>query len=209
MTIEIRAMQPSDEAAVADICYVTSPWGRDGRENLRHLVALRWCLHYLWHETEHCHVAVDTGLENKVVGYLICAPDTERQEAGFRQSTLHLVKAEIKRLAPRVGIERAKLEKEFFFLPTRNMGATARKVAEDYQAHLHIDIYPDHHRRGIGRLLFAAHEIHLRAIGCPGYHLGVSSSNQQAVQFYTAMGMTDMTHVGGPLNFGIIFAKAL
>lgn len=207
MPIEIRTMQLTDEDAVSEICFVTSKWGENAQEALRELVALRWCLHYLRYETAHCHVAVDTTMEQKVVGYLLCAPDTDQHEMAYQEMTLPLLKGEIKRLAPKIGVERVQLEKEFFFLPTNKMGAYARKVAEQYPAHIHINVYPSHHRMGIGRMLFAAHEAHLRKIGSPGYHLGVGSSNVQAVKFYSALGMVDMFHVGGPLNFGIIFAK--
>lgn len=209
MTIEIRTMQLADESAVSDICFSTSEWGKLGKEELRMLVALRWCLHYLWYETAHCHVAVDTAMDNTVVGYLLCAPDTDQQEMKYQEATLPLLKAEIKRLAPTIGVERVKLEKEFFFLSTNKMGERVRKVAAQFPAHIHIDIYPSHHRMGIGRMLFAAHEAHLREMGSPGYHLGVSAANEPAVKFYTALGMTDMVHLGGPLNFAIIFSKGL
>lgn len=209
MPIIIRPMQLADEEAVSEICYVTSPWGKDGKESLRRLVALRWAYHYIQYETSHCHVAVDTEANDAVVGYLLCAPDTRTQEWNFQRLTLPLIKEEIKRLQPLPGLDRLKLQKEFFFTPTEMLGLVVRKIMLEHPAHIHIDINPAYHRRGIGRMLFAAHEAHLRSIACPGYHLIVGSKNAQAVFFYTAMQMQDRAHVGGPFNFGIVFTKKL
>lgn len=208
MSIQIRRMQPADEAVVKDICFVTSDWGKHQQENVRELVALRWCSHYIHHETEHCHVAVDTE-QNKVVGYLLCAPNTFQQEARFRTDTLPALNAEIKRLQPKPGLDRFKLRKEFQFIATHWLGGNVKRILQQYPAHIHIDIYPSHHRLGIGRKLFAAHETHLRDIQVSGYHLIVGSSNETAVQFYQSMEMTEATHVGGKLNFGIVFVKKI
>ncbi len=118
MPIIIRPMQLADEAVVSDICYATSSWGKDGKESLRRLVALRWAYHYIHYETSHCHVAVDTEANDAVVGYLLCAANTRTQERDFQQLTLPLIKEEIRRLQPLPGLDRLKLQKEFFFTPT-------------------------------------------------------------------------------------------
>ena len=207
MSIEIRTLQLVDEEAIKDICFVTSAWGRDGKEELRDLIALRWCLHYLRYEKEHCHVAVDSEKEYAVVGYLLCALDTKQYEMDYKEKTLPLIDEEIKRLQPKPGLAQMKLKKDFFLSSKINLGAKVKKVIEEYPAHIHIDIYPSHHRRGIGRMLFSAHEEHLRKIGCEGYHLTVGTSNETAVRFYQAMGMKDTAHLGGKLNFGIVFTK--
>ncbi len=201
MGIEIRTMQLGDEPTIEDICYVTSPWGKDGKEELRHIVALRWAIHYVHHETGHCHVAVDTEEQNRVVGYLLSSPDTCRYDEDYQEKTLPLLKQEIKNLCGMNMVKRAKLEAEFSVFPTSMMLPKVKKLVEAFPAHIHIDIYPSHHRRGIGRMLFAAHEAHLKAIGCPGYHLFVGSSNETAVKFYASMGMTDQVHQVGSIMF--------
>lgn len=208
MSIQIRRMLPADEAAVKDICYVTSDWGKRQQENLRELVALRWCSHYIHHEREHCHVAVDME-SDQVVGYLLCAPNTQQQEIHFREVTQPLLNAEIYRLQPKPGLRRFRLRREFQFVNTQWLGGNVKRVLKQYPAHIHIDIYPSHHRLGIGRKLFAAHEAHLREIQVNGYHLIVGSSNETAVRFYRSMDMREATHVGGKLNFGIVFTKRI
>ena len=200
MTIEIRTMQLGDEPTIEDICYVTSPWGRDGKQELYHTVALRWAVHYVRHETEHCHVAIDTEEQDRVVGYLLCAPDTLRYDEEYEELTHPLLKASLKEAAKNP-VHRAKLAAEFSVFPVSKMGPKVKKLVEDFPAHIHIDIYPSHHRRGIGRMLFAAHEAHLKEIGCPGYHLGVGASNERAVKFYKALGMTDAIHQVGSIMF--------
>ena len=206
MTIKIRTMQVTDEEAIKDICYVTSGWGRDGKEELRDTIALRWATHYVRHETEHCFVAVDDELDGQVAGYLLCAPDTLQYDEEYKERTHPLLKEEIKQVSrgdrgtvdP---IKLAKLEAEFMVHPTSVMLPKVKKLIKTYPAHIHIDIYPSHHRRGIGRMLFAAHEEHLRSIGCPGYHLFVGADNETAVKFYTSMGMEDAVHQVGSIMF--------
>ena len=200
MAIEIRTMKMGDEPTVEDICYVTSPWGRDGKQELYHTVPLRWATHYVRHETAHCHVAVDTEEENRVVGYLLCAPDTLRYDREYEELTHPLLKASIKEAAKNP-VHLAKLTAEFSVILHAKMGPKVKKLVKEFPAHIHIDIYPSHHRRGIGRMLFAAHEAHLKEISCPGYHLGVGSSNERAVKFYTAMGMADAIHMVGSIMF--------
>ncbi|MEE4193790.1 MAG: GNAT family N-acetyltransferase [Anaerolineae bacterium] len=201
MSIQIRTMQLADEPTIVDICYVTSPWGRNGKQELYQTVALRWAIHYVRHETEHCHVAVDTEEDNRVVGYLLCAPDTLRYDQEYETLTHPLLKANLKAVGGNNLVKRGKLQAEFGVFSHSKMGPKVKKLIEEFPAHIHIDIYPSHHRRGIGRMLFSAHEAHLKAIGCPGYHLGVGTNNENAVKFYTSLGMTDAIHQVGSIMF--------
>ena len=201
MTIQIRTMQLTDEPVIEDICFVTSPWGRDGKQELYHTVALRWAIHYVRHETAHCHVAVDSEEDDRVVGYLLCAPDTFQYDLDYEEQTLPLLKASIKEASQGNPLKRAKFEAEFSVFPYNKMSPKVKKLITAYPAHIHIDIYPSHHRRGIGRMLFAAHEAHLKEIGSPGYHLFVGKTNTNAVKFYTSMGMDDPIHQVGSIMF--------
>jgi ribosomal protein S18 acetylase RimI-like enzyme len=201
MSIEIRTMQLGDEPTIEDICYVTSPWGRDGKQELHHAVALRWATHYVRHQTEHCHVAIDTEENNRVVGYLLCAPDTFQYDVDYEEHTHPLLKQSLHEASDGNLIKRAKLEAEFAVFPYGKMPAKVKGLIAQYPAHIHIDIYPSHHRRGIGRMLFDAHEAHLKEINCPGYHLFVGSSNENAARFYSALGMTDQVNQFGSIMF--------
>lgn len=201
MTIAIRTMQLNDEPVIEDICYVTSEWGKNGKEELRRIIGLRWAIHYVRYETAHCHVAVDLEENNRVVGYLLSAPDTSRYDEEFHEKTQPLLKAEIKRVSGANLLNRTKLEAEFLVYTTKQMLPKAKKLVAEFPAHMHIDIYPTHHRRGIGRMLFSAHEAHLKELGVPGYHLNVGGSNTNAVKFYIAMGMTDQLHQVGSIMF--------
>jgi ribosomal protein S18 acetylase RimI-like enzyme len=149
---------------------------------------------------------LDDELGGRVVGYLLCASDTLRYDEEYKEKTHPLLKEEIRKVS--MGdkgnvdpIKRAKLEAEFMVHPTSVMLPRVKKLVKAYPAHIHIDIYPSHHRRGIGRMLFAALENHLRSIGSPGYHLFVGASNETAVKFYTSMGMEDAVHQVGSIMF--------
>jgi len=201
MSIEIRTMQASDEFVIEDICYVTSPWGRDSKQELHYAVALRWAIHYVRLETVHCHVAIDTEQEHRVVGYLLSAPDTFAYDMEYEDRTHPELRKELKRVSGANLVKWAKLEAEFMVYPSSKKSAKVKKLISQFPAHMHIDIYPSHHRRGIGRMLFAAHEAHLKEIGCGGYHLFVGSNNANAVKFYSALGMTDQLNQVGSIMF--------
>ena len=61
-------------------------------------------------------------------------------------------------------------------------------VADDFPAHLHIDISEDFTGSGGGRMLMETLLARLRADGVAGVVFGVSAANERAVGFYEHMG---------------------
>jgi GNAT superfamily N-acetyltransferase len=62
------------------------------------------------------------------------------------------------------------------------------RVADDYPAHLHIDIQEDYTGGGNGRALMEAMITHLRRAGVAGVAFGVAPGNARAIGFYEHMG---------------------
>lgn len=80
-------------------------------------------------------------------------------------------------------------------------------VADEYPAHLHIDIAESCTGRGGGRMLMEALLARLRADGVRGVVFGVSAANERAVGFYRHMGFELLsTYSDGA---GLTFCKKL
>jgi ribosomal protein S18 acetylase RimI-like enzyme len=57
-----------------------------------------------------------------------------------------------------------------------------------YPSHLHINLLPRLQGQGCGRHLLAAWCSRAKELGSAGFHLGVSSTNSPALNFYKALG---------------------
>lgn len=77
------------------------------------------------------------------------------------------------------------------------------KWAEEYPAHLHIDLLPRVQGQGMGRKLMEAFLGRLRELGVPGVHLGTSWRNRQAMAFYEHLGFARLEDREGALVFGM------
>lgn len=64
-----------------------------------------------------------------------------------------------------------------------------------YPSHLHIDLLPRGQRRGYGRRMIEEVMGRLRDLGSPGAHLGVSTSNVPAHEFYRRLGFEELVRI--------------
>jgi ribosomal protein S18 acetylase RimI-like enzyme len=195
----IRTARLEDEPDLIEICHIT------GNTRVEpYLFGLRWCLDYLWHDTENCFVAVDLRT-NEVVGYIIGTLDSVAQVKRFNAVMLPRIKRHFKHI-------RNKTIHDFsFYLTNRfiNQGALNESFAE-YPAHLHINLLPEYQRGGIGGQLLSAYEDNLREKHIPGYHLGVAASNQGGISFYRKQGLDQLQNItkfGKPL--ALVFGRKL
>jgi ribosomal protein S18 acetylase RimI-like enzyme len=190
----IRTASPADEQEIINICHLTGDTNIDP-----YLLALRWCLDYLWHEPENCFVAAnrDTG---KIAGYIVGTLDSRWQEQRLTQVMLPRIKAHWRGLRPKtLALWRGYLTIRGSF---RN---PAGKIIAEYPAHLHINTHPDHQRAGIGGRLIQAYEQNLIQQSVKGYHLGVGGENQVGIAFYEKQGLSRLGHYPGFGKPSVIF----
>jgi ribosomal protein S18 acetylase RimI-like enzyme len=198
-TIGIRTARLEDEPDLIDICH------RTGNPRIEpYLFGLRWCLDYLWHDTENCFVAVDHNT-NRVVGYIIGTLDSAAQVKRFNSIMRPKIKRHFRHMRNKT------IHDLTFYVTNRfiNQGVLNNLFTE-YPAHLHINLLPEYQRGGIGGKLLSAYEDNLRKKGIPGYHLGVAASNQVGISFYRKQGLDQLQTIpkfGKPL--ALIFGRKL
>lgn len=75
--------------------------------------------------------------------------------------------------------------------------------ANEFPAHLHIDLLPVGQGKGQGALMIEQFLEALRAQGCAGMHLGVSPRNERALRFYPKLGFTEIESTASSIYFGL------
>jgi ribosomal protein S18 acetylase RimI-like enzyme len=182
--IHIRTAQLADEPDLVSICH------RTGHTRVApYLFGLRWCLDYLWHDTDNCFVAVDQQSDH-VVGYILGTLDSTAQVVRFYSVTFPKIKQYWKTMPNKTINDLA------FYVMIRLINQDVLKdLFTEYPAHLHINLYPEYQRHGIGAQLLAAYEENLRKKDIPGYHLGVAADNQVGISFYQKQGLAQLQKV--------------
>ena len=125
-------------------------------------------------------------------GYVLAAEDARAWRRDFEPWREQIVA-----LGPEYG-RRVEEELDFY-----------ESVADDYPAHLHIDIAENLTGQGGGRMLIEALLERLRSDGVHGVVLGVSAANERAVGFYRHMGFTELTQYGDGVEVGYAFCMRL
>jgi GNAT superfamily N-acetyltransferase len=74
-----------------------------------------------------------------------------------------------------------------------------------------VGIHPDHRRRGVGQLLYAAFEADCRRAGCQTLKAITTLGNEGSVRFHQALGwsMVESEDYAGPGRLRIVFTKTL
>jgi ribosomal protein S18 acetylase RimI-like enzyme len=78
-----------------------------------------------------------------------------------------------------------------------------------YPSHLHIDLLPRAQGRGYGRRMIETLLDKLRERGSPGVHLGLSTRNTGAFEFYQKLGFQELTRAGSGDSSCIYMGKRL
>ncbi|WP_299539251.1 GNAT family N-acetyltransferase [uncultured Streptomyces sp.] len=184
----VRAYRPDDRAALADICVRTADNGGDARHLYPDpdLMAALFAAPYAHLEPELTFV-LDDG-SGHAVGYVLGTSDTVAFAAAFREKWLPLVAG---RFPPPAGPA---------LTPAQEMAALLHRPEHmvhpllfDHPAHLHIDLLPDHQRRGHGRELMRVFLDALRARGVDAVHLSMLTANTPARAFYDRLGFYEIT----------------
>ncbi|MFD1747463.1 GNAT family N-acetyltransferase [Rhizobium helianthi] len=183
--VVIRNAQPSDEAAILDICLRTSDSGRDGSRHYTdaRLPGFVWALPYVRFCPENAFVLTQRGV---VMGYCVAAPDTSVYEDWLEAAWWPFLQEELRDFSAETA------EDETVLSYIRGTARTSADVTDRYPAHLHINLLPEAQNSGNGSALLRHQLDALRKLGVTGVHLGVNEHNEKVVGFYAKFGFVEI-----------------
>jgi GNAT superfamily N-acetyltransferase len=142
-------------------------------------------------EPGHCFV-VDNG-EGRAVGYIIGTADTSNFVKKYRE--IYIPYLETEGLHPPAPDEpfgwNENLPNALRFImhsPENLLHEDEPQLLLEFPAHLHIDILPEFHKRGLGRKLIDTFDKEVKKEGAQGLHLVMAVANVEAAKFYQHTG---------------------
>jgi ribosomal protein S18 acetylase RimI-like enzyme len=204
--LEIRPYQEPDEAAVRRICLLTGQNGGDATALYPDvdLLADIYAIPYTVLDPELCFVAVDGGTD-RVVGYIVGTADSARFARRFRDEWLPRVSD--RHQAPPEEPDRVNDAQGSMAWNLHHPWSDPR-LAEDYPAHLHIDLLPEAQGKGGGRALMETFLNAARKHGAGGVHLHVSLANTNARAFYARVGFAPLVLPGSEAFAGSLVVRS-
>ncbi len=180
-------------------CLLTGDAGKDGSERYRDpdLLGHVYVGPYLARGQGTQLVLVDKAGS---AGYLLSADDTLAFEAWAEAEWWPRLRARYPLPSPGATDPDAELIR-LIHSPPR----TPQALADEYPAHLHIDLQERARGTGLGRRLLERLLGDLRARGVPGVHLGVDDTNTNAIGFYGHLGFRELDAEPGGLIMGLRF----
>ncbi|MGV9773087.1 GNAT family N-acetyltransferase [Streptosporangium sp. NPDC003464] len=192
----VRPYHPGDRAALHDICVRTAHDGGDSRHIYPDLELMPsiFAAPYAFLEPELTFV-LDDG--DRAVGYVLGTADTAAFVGSFRSAWLPRMRERF----PALDGPPATPSETMIDLMYRPERMILPELAA-YPAHLHIDLLPDHQRKGHGRALMNAFLDALHHKGVPAVHLGMVTANTPARAFYDRLGFHEIPVADpGPLTY--------
>jgi GNAT superfamily N-acetyltransferase len=185
MTALVRPYAPSDFDAITRICLLTAEAGGDatGLYVSDDLMPDVFARPYVTFQPELAWV-VDAGAGAE--GYILGIADTRAFVEWFRREWVPVLAARYEHTEPVV--TKDDLIRHLGFWPERML----IPEADDYPAHLHIDLLPRLQGQGMGRRLIETLIAALRERGIPGLHLGLDAANTSARAFYDRLGFVEL-----------------
>ena len=198
MTRPIRSVRATDRDAVYEICLRTADAGDDGAHLYAdpELPGHVWAGPYVALEPERGFVVVDG--DDRAIGYVLAARDSREFEARLERQWWPDLRA---RYPLDVTRDRAGDRTAVHLIHHPPVADDA--IVAAHPSHLHIDLLPVAQGRGHGRRLVARLAASLRDAGSPGIHLGVSSRNRRAIDFYRHLGFAELVADDHHLVFGL------
>ena len=182
----LRPYRETDRAALFDVCVRTGYLGGDagGRYGDDDLLPSIFLAPYLDLEPDLAFV-VDDG--ERAVGYVVGTADTEEFVRRFRAEYLPTVADRFP--APS---DPPVTETDGMLALLHQPEHMLHPVFAGHPAHLHIDLLPDHQRRGFGRALMSRFLATLADRGVTGVHLSMVTANTGARPFYDRLGFAEL-----------------
>lgn len=186
-TVHLRRFQARDADALSRICLLTGIAGQDATGHFSHDMVLGdiYAVPYAVRDPRWSWVIAS---DTEVFGYLVATPDTNGFEDWFWSSWWPERDG-----AYRAGANEATLER---IDSLSNRRADAAVFADEFPAHLHINLLSSLRGGGWGRALIETLIAQLRAEGISGVHLVASLENANAQQFYERLGFERLEREG-------------
>ena len=185
MSLQIRQARPEDRAALFSICLLTADAGGDGSDLYSDpdYPGLIWSVPYLEFEPEHAFVLDDGGT---IMGYVVGTKNTRMFEQQLDTNWWPV-------LAEKYARREAVAKNDARILEyIRNPRHAKAPLADDYPAHLHINLLPAAQTGGWGRKMIEAELTSLKDAGAKALHLGLSLTNDRAYGFYKHIGLSEI-----------------
>lgn len=195
--MRVRPFRLGDEPALAEICTRTAHAGSDATGTLAddRLWGDLFVLPYVARHPDLAWVAeADDG---RVVGYIVGTDDTDAFDRWFRDEWWPRRRSRYERAG----------EKQIELLRSADERGRARQPhANEYPAHLHIDLLPEAQGSGLGRRLIETLLDQLARRDVRDLHLGVDPQNAGAAAFYERLGFARLPSRAGSVIYGIRIA---
>jgi ribosomal protein S18 acetylase RimI-like enzyme len=185
MSPQIRQARPEDRAALFSICLLTADAGGDGSALYSDpdYPGLIWSVPYLEFEPEHAFVLDDGGA---IMGYVVGTKNTRAFEQQLDADWWPV-------LAEKYAGRDAVAKNDGSVLEyIRHPKHAKTPLADDYPAHLHINLLPAAQTGGWGRKMIEAELASLKDAGAKALHLGLSLTNDRAFGFYKHIGLSEI-----------------
>lgn len=191
----IRPFHFSDLYMLYRICLLTGADGEDASgtiddEILGHFFAAPYAVL----EPERCHILTVKGAP---AGYILGTGDST--EFARRCESDWWPRLRDKYPLPTDG----DLSREAMLIRAIHRGYEAPDCAEEYPAHLHIDLLPEAQNRGNGSRLLMVFIEQLQQHKISGLHLGVSKGNNRAMAWYPKFGFQVVEETDSGVTFGL------
>jgi ribosomal protein S18 acetylase RimI-like enzyme len=182
----IRPATKADEAALSNLCLLTSNAGTSAKDLHADpaLPGLIFSLPYVNLESTWSFVLDDNG---EVVGYVVGAFDTRKFEESAVVNWWPLLQARYGPLLQDPDAELTAADRKYINMIMAVPRASDAEIAFA-PAHLHINILPSHQRQGWGRKLIGRAVEHLKENEIKKVWLGMDTRNIDAAMFYERLG---------------------
>lgn len=180
-TSQVRAVHASDLPQLYRVCLQTAAAGVDATQlfNDPDLPGQLYMAPYFAHEPAHAFTLV---LQGQPAGYIVGTADSCDFSAWMNAHWWPILQAGLSHQ------DRARSDIEALMQNQVLQPVPVPAVAEQYPAHLHINLLPQAQGSGHATLLMNAFLASLEARQVGGVHLILSETNQRALKFYTKQG---------------------
>jgi len=188
--VTIRPAIPADEGQVAAICLLTGADGGDATGLFADdsVLADVYAVPYLY--GPEC-IALAWDVDGEARGYVVGTANTRAFQEWFVEVCWPMRPVREPRTAGDEWLIPGAAD------PNRMLGP----IAQEYPAHLHIDLLPDQQGKGAGRQLIEAFCVAAADAGARGVHLEASSGNRAAMAFYPKVGFEAVATTATTVTF--------